>query len=76
MALLSDFKYRQQAKADFKRCVEAKKHDISRFEQYAVKEWQRYEKLKDAVENGVFDEQYFASWNQQYVEEVKKTQPS
>ena len=72
MGLLSDFRYKQQAKADFKRCVEAKKSDISRFEQYAVKEWQRYEKLKDAVENGVFDEQYFASWNQQYVEEVKK----
>ena len=72
MGLLSEFRYRQQAKADFKRCVEAKKSDIIRFEQYAVKEWQRYEKLKDAVENGVFDEQYFASWNQQYVEEVKK----
>lgn len=71
MGLLSEFRYKKQARADYTRCAEEKKSDIKRFEQYANKEWEKYSKLKDAVEKGNFDEKYFSSWNAEYVAKAR-----
>ena len=72
MGLLSDYRYKKQAKLDYKRCVDAKSTDVKRFGEYAAKEWEKYAKIKEAVETGHFDENYFRTWNQAYVNEVKQ----
>lgn len=72
MGFLDDYRYKKQAKQDYKRCIEAKEIDVKRFGEYANKEWEKYGKLKAAIETGVFDEKYFASWNQVYMDEVKQ----
>jgi hypothetical protein len=72
MGFLEDYRYKKQAKQDYKRCIESKEIDVKRFSKYANKEWENYEKIKTAIETGVFDEKYFASWNQAYINEVKQ----
>lgn len=72
MGFLENYRYKKQAKQNYKRCIEAKEIDVKRFGEYANKEWEKYEKIKAAIETGVFDEKYFASWNQAYLNEAKQ----